>query len=90
MIRQIQETFPGNEGGYENYLVETKRKLDKLAPVLQAPMNRFTDMLKPNVLKAVGELEIGKSLVDTLSRFYKDEELQLAFTFHSKYLGMSL
>ena len=89
MIRQIQETFPGNEGGYEKYIVETKRKLEKLAPVLQAPMNRFTDMLKPNVLKAVGELEIGKSLVDTLSKFYKDEELQLAFTFQSKYLGMS-
>ena len=84
MIRQIQETFPGNEGGYEKYLVETKRKLDKLAPVLQAPMNRFTVMLK-----AVGELEFGKSLVETLSKFYKDEELQLAFTFQLKYLGMS-
>ena len=89
MIRQIQETFPGNEGGYEKYLVETKRKLEKLVPVLQAPMNRFTDMLKPDVLKAVGELEIGKSLIDTLSKFYKNEELQLAFTFQSKYLGMS-
>ena len=89
MIRQIQETFPGNEGGYEKYLVDTKRKLEKLAPVLQSPMNRFTDMLKPNVLRAVGELEVGNSLVDTLSKFYKDEELQLAFTFQSKYLGMS-
>jgi phytoene desaturase len=89
MIRQIRETFPGNEVGYEKYLVDTKRKLEKLAPVLQAPMNRFTDMLKPNVLRAVGELEIGSSLVDTLSKFYKDEELQLAFTFQSKYLGMS-
>ena len=89
MIRQIRETFPGNEGGYEKYLVDTKRKSEKLAPILQAPMNRFTDMLKPNVLRAIGELEIGNSLVDTLSKFYKDEELQLAFTFQSKYLGMS-
>lgn len=89
MIRQIQQTFPGNEEGYKRYLTETKKKLEKLAPVLQAPMNRFTDMLKPTVLKAVGELEIGKSLVDTLSKFYKEEELQLAFTFQSKYLGMS-
>jgi phytoene desaturase len=89
MIRQIRETFPGNEGGHEKYLVDTKRKSEKLAPILQAPMNRFTDMLKPNVLRAIGELEIGNSLVDTLSKFYKDEELQLAFTFQSKYLGMS-
>ena len=89
MRKQIDEVFPGNTGGYDLYMEETQKKLQKLAPVLQSPMNRFTDMLKPHVLKAVGELEIGRSLVDTLSRFYKDEELQLAFTFQSKYLGMS-
>ena len=89
MVRQINTLFPGNEGGYEKYIEQTGKKLKVLAPVLQSPMNRFTDMLKPNVLKAVGELEIGKSLVDTLSQFFKDEELQLAFTFQSKYLGMS-
>lgn len=89
MVRQINEVFVGNEGGYEKYIQQTQKKLERLAPVLQSPMNRFTDMLKPNVIKAVGELEIGKSLVDTLSQFFKDEELQLAFTFQSKYLGMS-
>ena len=89
MRRQIDELFPGNEGGYDRYMADTRKKLIKLAPVLQSPMNRFTDMLKPHVLKAVGELEVGKSLVDTLSKFYKEEELQLAFTFQSKYLGMS-
>ncbi|MFF5994121.1 phytoene desaturase family protein [Lysinibacillus sp. KU-BSD001] len=89
MIKQINEIFPGNEGGYEAYIEKTQKKLEVLAPVLQSPMNRFTDMLKPHVLKAVGELEIGKSLVDTLSQFYKDEDLQLAFTFQAKYLGMS-
>ena len=89
MIRQINDIFPGNEGGYEKYMEQTGKKLKTLAPVLQSPMNRFTDMLKPHVLKAVGELEIGKSLVDTLSNFFKDEELQLTFTFQAKYLGMS-
>jgi len=70
IIRQIQKTFPGNEEGYPKYLVDTKRKLEKLAPVLQSPMNRFTAMLKPNVLRAVSELEVGNSLVDTLSKFF--------------------
>lgn len=89
MIRQIEQVFPGNENGYEKYMKDTQRKLEKLAPLLQSPMNRFTDMLKPAMFKAINELEVGKSLVDTLSKFYKDEELQLAFTFQSKYLGMS-
>lgn len=89
MIRQINELFPGNEGGYERYIEQTQKKLEVLAPVLQAPMNRMTDLLNPKVIKAVGELEIGNSLVDTLSKFYKDEDLQLSFTFQAKYLGMS-
>ncbi|WP_332645809.1 phytoene desaturase family protein [Lysinibacillus sp. 54212] len=89
MLRQIQELFPGNEGGFERYMKETNQKLETLAPVLQASMNRFTDLLQPKVLKALGELEIGKSLIDTLSRYYKQEDLQLAFTFQAKYLGMS-
>lgn len=89
MIRQMNELFPGNEGSYERYMKETNRKLEKLAPVLQTSMNRFTDLLQPKVLKALGELEVGKSLIDTLSRYYKQEELQLAFTFQAKYLGMS-
>lgn len=62
MIRQINEVFPGNEGGYERYLKDTNKKLEKIAPVLQSPMNRFTDMLKPKVLAAAGELEIGNRL----------------------------
>ena len=89
MIEQIRVNFPGNEEGYENYIKETQKKLDVLGPVLQTPMNRFTDMLQPKVLKALGELEFGKSLVDILGTFYKDLDLQLAFTFQAKYLGMS-
>lgn len=81
MIRQIDELFPGNSGSYEKYMKETGRKLEKLAPLLQSPMNRFTDMLQPAMLKAVNELEVGKSLVETLSKFYNDEDLQLSFTF---------
>ena len=89
MIQQIDKVFPGNSGSYEKYMKETGRKLEKLAPLLQSPMNRFTDMFQPAVLKAVNELEIGKSLVETLSKFYNDEDLQISFTFQSKYLGMS-
>ena len=89
MIRQINELYPGNEGSYERYMEQTNKKLEILAPVLQAPMNRMTDLLNPKVIKALGELEIGNSLVDTLAKFYKDEDLQLSFTFQAKYLGMS-
>lgn len=89
MIRQINELFPGNEGSYERYMEQTQKKLEVLVPVLQAPMNKLTDLFNPKVMKAFKELEVGNSLVDTLSKFYNEEELQLAFTFQAKYLGMS-
>ena len=89
MIRQINELFPGNEGSYERYMEQTQKKLEVLAPVLQAQMNKLTDLFNPKVMKAFKELEVGNSLVDTLSKFYNEEELQLAFTFQAKYLGMS-
>lgn len=89
MIKQINELFPGNEGGYDRFMAQTDKKLEKLAPVLQTKMYDFTDLLQVKVLKALPELEFGRSLIDTLSRFFKDEQLQLAFTFQAKYLGMS-
>lgn len=89
MIKQINELFPGNEGGYDRFMAQTGKKLQNLGPALQSQMNRFIDLLHPKVLKAIPELEFGRSLVDTLSKFFKDEKLQLAFTFQAKYLGMS-
>lgn len=89
MMKQINELFPGNENGYDQFMQLTGKKFDKLGPVLRSEMNRFADLLQPKILKALPELEIGRSLMDTLSKFFKDEELQLAFTFQAKYLGMS-
>lgn len=89
MVKQISELFPGNEDGYNQYLHKTGKKLEKLGPVLQSDMNKFTDLLQTKVLKALPELEFGRSLMDTLSKFFNEEELKLAFTFQAKYLGMS-
>lgn len=89
MIRQINELFPGNYGSYERYLLETHKKLKTLAPLLQSDMTGYRSLLTPKAFKALKELEIGNSLMDTLGKFFNEEELRLAFTFQSKYLGMS-
>lgn len=89
MIETIAATFPGNEQGYTRYLQETHKKLEALAPLLQRKMDSIKDLFTPEALKALPELELGKSLMDKLGEYFDDEELQLAFTFQSKYLGMS-
>ena len=89
MMNTIATTFPGNEHGYTRYLQETHKKLEALSPLLQRKMDSVTDLMSPEAIKALPELEFGKSLMDKLGEYFNDEELQLAFTFQSKYLGMS-
>lgn len=89
MQERLEKIYPGSAEGYVRYMQETDRKMKALTPILQTKMDRLMHYLKPEVIKALPELELGKSLYDVLSRYFKEEELKLAFTFQSKYLGMS-
>ncbi|MED4533166.1 phytoene desaturase family protein [Metabacillus fastidiosus] len=89
MREQIESVYPGNGSGYDRFMKETARKLNALTPILQSKMDRFIHLFQPKVIKAVKDLEINNSLHDVLSRYFNEEELKLAFTFQSKYLGMS-
>jgi phytoene desaturase len=89
MVRRIEEKFPGNGSGYLRFMEDTKRKMSALMPILQSRMDRYRHYLSWKVMKALPELSLGKSLYDVLSRYFDSETLRLAFTFQSKYLGMS-
>lgn len=89
MKQEIETHYPGNGEGYERFMKETAKKMEALSPVLQSKMDRFMHYFQPKVLQALPELELGRSLYDVLSRYFTEEELKLAFTFQSKYLGMS-
>ncbi|MBO8156549.1 MAG: phytoene desaturase [Bacillaceae bacterium] len=89
MKKQIEQHFPGNNTGYDRFVKETSRKMEVLAPILQSKMDRFFQLFSPKVIRALPELELGRSLYDVLSRYFSDDQLIFAFTFQSKYLGMS-
>src|ERR1700712_1015013 len=46
-------------------------------------------MVSPTLLAAVPNIAAGRSLHKVLASYFRSEELRLAFTFQSKYLGMS-
>jgi phytoene desaturase len=64
-------------------------KFKKIVPCLQVPYNRPTDYLSRNFIKAMPVLDAHLSLHRHLGKFFKHEDLKLAFTFQAKYLGMS-
>ncbi|GEN52483.1 phytoene desaturase [Halobacillus faecis] len=89
MLDVISEHFPGNEAGYENFMHDTREKMQALMPLLQTKHNKLTDYMSKRALKALPKLSLGKSVYDVLSDYFTDERLKIAFTFQAKYLGMS-
>ncbi|WP_026689377.1 phytoene desaturase family protein [Alteribacter aurantiacus] len=89
MKQRIEEHFPGYGERYEQFMVDTKKKMNKLMPMLQNKHGSLLDYVRLRSLKALPELEAGRSLYEVLGRYFDDERLKLSFTFQSKYLGMS-
>ena len=89
MAREIERVFPGESEGFYRFMDDNGAKLRTLYPCLQASYNRVRDMFRPQLLKALSHMTSRDSVFTHLERYFKDERLRLAFTFQSKYLGMS-
>ncbi len=85
----IKKEFPGEEKNFYRYLENEEKRLKYLLPCLQKPYNSILDMVSNPLLKAIPHLDLGKSVYDILSKYFKNDILRLCFTFQSKYLGMS-
>ncbi len=89
MKKQIGELFPGNEKGFEQFMETEGNRFRKLIPCLQKDYSTLGAFLNPIFIKAAPYIAPSKTLFGNLGRYYDQDELKLAFTFQSKYLGMS-
>ncbi len=89
MHAEIERCFPGEGAGLRRFLKREEVRFRKLYPCLQHAYGSVTDFLSPALLAAAPHIAVGRSLYDVLSGYFKAEELRLAFTFQSKYLGMT-
>ncbi|MCK4685762.1 MAG: phytoene desaturase, partial [Pirellulales bacterium] len=85
----VARLSPNDRGAFTRFMTETREKFVRFAPFLEKPFERWTDLANPDLLKLVPLLKPWKSLDSELGRFFSDERIRLAFTFQSKYLGMS-
>lgn len=86
---QLQELFPGEVEGYDRFMDREATKYDRLLPCLQAPYDNLFDLLSKNILHALPYLDAHKSMMEHMKRYFDSQDLRTAFTFQSKYLGMS-
>lgn len=84
----IEEKF-GEGKGFRKFLKREKERFGHLERCLQKPYSSLASYLDPKVLRALPKLSLGRSLYKELDHYFKDDSLKLAFTFQSKYIGMS-
>lgn len=89
MEAQIASFSPADCGAITRYMRDNRIKLERFRPILEMPFNGLRDFLSSDLLGALPWLRPHKSLGQELSGYFDDPRLAIAFSFQSKYLGMS-
>lgn len=89
MEAAVAKLSPADAMNVRRFLADNRVKLERFRPALESPFRRWTDLLSLDLVKLLPLLRPWASVNDELSRYFSDPRVRLAFTFQSKYLGMS-
>jgi phytoene desaturase len=89
MEKEIARLCPKDAGQLRNFLIDNRQKLEKFKPFLESSFDSWRDTVRPKLLQLLPVLKPWQSLDGELSRYFSDQRVRLAFSFQSKYLGMS-
>lgn len=87
--RQVARLSPRDASAIPHFLADNRHKLERFAPILENEFSSWKQLLSWKMLSLLPLLRVHKSLERDLASFFKDERVRLAFSFQSKYLGMS-
>ncbi len=86
---QIERNFPGEGRNLRKFIEKETIRFRRMYPCLQKDYSSIMTMAHPDLLKALPQLALTRTLFSVLGDYFRDERLRIAFTFQSKYLGMS-
>lgn len=89
MAEEIARLAPDDAAALPRYMADNARKLEAFRPVLENAFESPFDLLKLDAIRSLPLLRPTQSVDGDLSRYFKDPRVRLAFSFQSKYLGMS-
>ncbi|REJ75192.1 MAG: phytoene desaturase [Acidobacteria bacterium] len=87
--REIARLCPADADGFESFLNDNRAKFEAFKPILQRPFNGLRDVLDLPLLQLLPLIRPLRSVERDLRRHFSDPRVRLAFSFQSKYLGMS-
>ncbi|MBX7104021.1 MAG: phytoene desaturase [Gemmataceae bacterium] len=89
MIREVEKLSVSDAGRFRQFLADNRRKLACFQPALESPFLGWSSMFSWDLIKLLPLLRPWKSLNSELASYFRDPRVRLAFSFQSKYLGMS-
>ncbi|MEN9498274.1 MAG: phytoene desaturase [Pseudomonadota bacterium] len=89
MEAEVAKINPADAAGVRSFMAENRVKLEAFRPVLERPFHGVMTYLAPEVMNGLRYLRPWLSLDQELQRHFADPRTRLAFSFQSKYLGMS-
>lgn len=86
---EVARIDPADAGRVEAWLADNARKFAAFRPVLQRPFLNLGAFASAEMLRALPHLRPWASVDGDLARHFRHPLVRLAFSFQSKYLGMS-
>ncbi|MHC5019149.1 MAG: phytoene desaturase family protein [Planctomycetota bacterium] len=89
LAAEIARLSPGDGPNVAKFLDANRHKFEAFKPCLEQPYLGWRDIFTKRMAKLLPVIAPWRSLDKELARYFSDPRIRLAFSFQSKYLGMS-
>ncbi len=89
LAEEVSRFAPQDAAALPRFMADNRAKLAAFRPILESPFNGPLDLMRPSMLKSLKLMRPHRTVDGDLATYFSDERVRLAFSFQSKYLGMS-
>jgi phytoene desaturase len=89
LMEEVARIAPADALALPRFMADNRAKLAAFKPILEASFNKLRHYVRPSMLRSLPLLRPHLSVDSELGRYFSDPRVRLAFSFQSKYLGMS-
>jgi phytoene desaturase len=89
MAQAVGAVSPDDAGAVRRFLDDNRDKFERFRPCIESPFHGWKDLLNTRLLGLLPHIRPWRSLDRELAAYFSSPQIRLAFSFQSKYLGMS-
>ena len=89
LAEEVARFAPQDALALPRFMADNRAKLAAFRPILESAFNGPMDLVKPSMLRSLKLMRPHRTVDGDLATYFSDDRVRLAFSFQSKYLGMS-